>query len=224
MTFGSVLGEGESLQELESFLEKRGVSRDAIKKQLMKLDKAALPGHALPQGAETQPLQSQVAALEEEMVQERRHGPRVSHTGRSFLVMLTSLSAQRLESLSNLVRDCTLKAATIGESISELEVFKALVCKSLLSVGEYTTRGGVTVLYGDKGYMLHKGSNVAKKLYPWIQKEMRDSQYYGCTVAYKESNVYNIKMKPRGNKTDAMPLSEESDNRSSGGCRPGPNL
>ena len=24
--------------------------------------------------------------------------------------------------------------------------------------------GGVTVLYGDKGYMFHKGSNVAKKI------------------------------------------------------------
>ena len=66
---GSVLGEGESLQELESFLEKRGVSRDAIKKQLMKLDKAALPGLALPQDTESQPLQVQVEALEEEMVQ-----------------------------------------------------------------------------------------------------------------------------------------------------------
>ena len=32
--------------------------------------------------------------------------------------------------------------------------------------------------------------------------------------------MYNIYMKPRGNKTHAMPLSEDSDNRSSGGgCR-----
>ena len=38
---------------------------------------------------------------------------------------------------------------------------QAPVCKPLLSVGEYTTKGGVTVLYGDKGYMFHKGSNVA---------------------------------------------------------------
>ena len=29
---------------------------------------------------------------------------------------------------------------------------QAPVCKPLLSVGEYTTMGGVTVLYGDKGY------------------------------------------------------------------------
>ena len=57
--------------------------------------------------------------------------------------------------------------------------------------------GGVTVLYGDKGYMFHKGSNVAKKIDAWIQKEMRDSQYYGCTVAYKEDNVCNIYMKHR---------------------------
>ena len=41
-----------------------------------------------------------------------------------FLAMLTSLSAQQLESLSSLASDCTLKVATIGESISEFEVFK----------------------------------------------------------------------------------------------------
>ena len=67
---------------------------------------------------------SRLARLESTQVQERRHGPRVSHTGRSFLAMLTSLSAQQLESLSSLVSDCTLKVATIGESISMFEVFK----------------------------------------------------------------------------------------------------
>ena len=36
-------------------------------------------------------------------------------------------------------------------------------------------------------------------------------------------NVYNIYMKPRGNKTDALPLSEDSNSRSLEGCRPGPN-
>ena len=88
---------------------------------------------------------------------------------------------------------------------------QAPVCKPLLSVGEYTTMGGVTVLYGDKGYMFHQGSNVAKKNHAWIQKELRDSQYRGCTVAYKENNVYNIYMKPRGNIIDAMPLSGDSE-------------
>ena len=81
--------------------------------------------------------------------------------------------------------------------------------------------GGVTVLYGDRGDMFHKGSNVAKKIDAWIQKEMRDSQYYGCTVAYKENNVYNIYWKPKGNEIDAMPLPEDSE---SGGSVPGPNL
>ena len=66
-----------------------------------------------------------------------------------------------------------------------------------------------------------KGSNVAKKIDAWIQKELRDSQYRGCTVVCKENNVYNIYMKPIGNKIDAMPLSGDSE---SGGCRPGPNL
>ena len=69
---------------------------------------------------------------------------------------------------------------------------QAPVCKPLLSVGEYTTKGGVTVLYGDKGYMFHKGSNVAKKMDAWVQKELRDSQYRGCTVPYKENNGFRI--------------------------------
>ena len=50
------------------------------------------------------------------------------------------------------------------------------------------------------------------------KKELRGSQYRGCTVAYKENNVYNIYMKPRENKIDAMPLSGDTE---SGGCRLG---
>ena len=69
--------------------------------------------------------------------------------------------------------------------------------------------------------MFHKGSTVTKKIDAWIQKELRDSQYRGCTVAYKENNVYNIYMKPRENKIDAMPLSRDSE---SVGSWPGPNL
>ena len=90
-----------------------------------------------------------------------------------------------------------------------------------MSVGEYATMGGVSILYGHKGYMFHKGSNIAKKIDAWVQSELRDSQHRGCTVAYRENNVLNIYMKPRKNKIDAMPLSEDSE---SGGCRPGPNL
>ena len=145
--------------------------------------------------------------------------------GKKLLGHVDSHSAQQQESLSSLASDCTLKVATIGESISEFEVFKRrCLSQPLLSVGDYTTLGGVTVLYGDKGYMFHKGSNVAKKIDAWIQKETRDSQNRGCTVAYKEINVYNICMKQRGNKTDAMPLSEDSDNRYPAGYWPGSNL
>ena len=100
----------------------------------------------------------------------------------------------------------------------EVRAVQAPVSKPLLSVGECTTMGGVTVLYGDKVYMFHRSSNVAKKIGAWIQKEMRDSQYYGCTDAYQK--MYNNYMKPRGNKTDAMPLSGDSESRC---CRPGPN-
>ena len=101
-------------------------------------------------------------------MQERRHGLRVSRTERRFLVTVISLSAQRLENLSKVASECKLWVATIGDRISEFEVFKAPVCKPLLSVGEYTTMGGVTVLYGDKGYMFHKGSNVAQKIDAWV--------------------------------------------------------
>ena len=95
--------------------------------------------------------------------------------------------AQQLENLSRVASDCMWRVVTIRDPISEFEVcVQAPVCKPLLSVGEYTTMGGVTVLYGDKGYMFHKGSNVAKKIDAWIQKELRDSQYPGCTIAYKE--------------------------------------
>ena len=90
------------------------------------------------------------------------------------------------------------------------------MCKPLLSVGEYTTKGGVTLLYGDKVCTFHKGSNVAKKIDAWVQKELRDSQYRGCTVAYKENNVYNIYMKPRENKIDGMPLSGDSESGEEG--------
>ena len=39
--------------------------------------------------------------------------------------------------------------------------------------------GGVTGLYGDKRCMFHEGSNVAKKIDGWVQKELRDSQHRG---------------------------------------------
>ena len=77
------------------------------------------------------------------------------------------------------------------------------------------------MLYGDKGYMFHKGSNVAEKIDAWVQKELRYSPYRSCTVAFKENNVYNIYVNPRENTIDAMPLSGDSE---SGGCRLGPNL
>ena len=101
---------------------------------------------------------------------------------------------------------------------------QATVCQPLLSVGEYTTMGGVTVLYGDKGYMFHKGSNVAKKVDAWIQKEMRDSQDRGCTVVYIENNVYNIYMKPRETRLMRCHCPRTQTIVPPGGCWPGPNL
>ena len=65
----SVLGEGESLQELESLLEKIGVDREAIKKQLSRLDKSVSPKPSVSQKPETQPVQVQLDSLEDEMVE-----------------------------------------------------------------------------------------------------------------------------------------------------------
>ena len=66
---GSILGEGAFLQELESFLEKRGVDREATTRQLTRLYKKVSPVPAPLQDTETQSLQAQAEALEEEMVQ-----------------------------------------------------------------------------------------------------------------------------------------------------------
>ena len=68
-------------------------------------------------------------------------------------------------------------------------------------------------MYGDKGYLFHNGSNIARRIEAWIQKEMISTQYHGCTVAHED-----FFPKPKGNETDAMLLSQ-----SSGGSRPGPN-
>ena len=146
--------------------------------------------------------------------------PRVSRSGRRSPAKVISFYAQQLESLSSLTSNCTLMVVTIGERVSEFVVCKhrcANRCCLLVS----TRRRVESVLYGNKGYMFHEGSTVAKKIDAWIQKELRDSQYQGCTIAYKENNVYNIYMKPRRNELDAMPLPGDSE---SGGSRPVPNL
>ena len=81
------------------------------------------------------------------------------------------------------MRDCTLKVATIEESISEFEVFNRR-CVNHCCLMENTRRWAES-----RSCVVTKvnGSNVAKKIDAWIQKEMSDSQYYGCTVAYKEN-------------------------------------
>ena len=78
------------------------------------------------------------------------------------------------------------------------------LCKPLLAVIQYTTMGGAAEVYGNQGYSFHQGSKVAKKIEAWIQKEINSSQYHGCTVC----NLCNMCMKPKGNETDAIPLSQ----------------
>ena len=87
--------------------------------------------------------------------------------------------------------DLTFRAAT-GELVKSGKRMHVVVCDdwgSNLRVRGVQAPvcipllGGVMVLYGDKGYMFHKSSNVAKRIDAWIQKELRVSQYRGCTVA-----------------------------------------
>ena len=110
-------------------------------------------------------------------MQERRHGLRVSRTGRRFLATVISLSAQQLENLSKVASECKLWVATIGDPISGFEVFKHRCANHCLSVGEYTTKGGVTVLYGDKGYMFHKGSFVERFSMPRLHDCLQRKQH-----------------------------------------------
>ena len=117
--------------------------------------------------------------------------------------------------------ECMLWVATIGDPISEFEVFKRRFVNHCCLLDSTRRRAVSLCCMVTKGYMFHKGLNVAKKIDAWIQKDLRDSQYRGCTVAYKDNNVHNIYMKPRGNKIDAVPLSRDSESE---GCRPGPNL
>ena len=102
-----------------------------------------------------------------------------------FLVTVISLSTQRTGELVKGGKRLHVEGCDDWRSNLRVRGVQAPVCKPLLSVGEHTTMGGVTVLYGDKGYTFHKGSNVAKKVDAWVQKELRDSQNRGCTVAYK---------------------------------------
>ena len=89
-------------------------------------------------------------------VQERRHGLRVSRMELRFLVTVISLTGQQLENLSKSGKRMQIVGCDDWGSNFKIRGVQAPVCKPLLSVGEYTTKGGVTVLYGDKGYMFHK--------------------------------------------------------------------
>ena len=101
--------------------------------------------------------------------------------------------------------------ATIGDQISEFEVFKHR-CATRYCLLESTQRWVESLCSMVKNVTLStKFRMLRRKLIGWIQKELRDSQYRGCTVAYKGNNVYNIYMKPRENKIDAMPLSGDSE-------------
>ena len=104
-------------------------------------------------------------------MQERRHGLRVSRLERRFLVTVIYLTFRNAsgELVKGGKRMHIVGCDDWGSNL-RIRGVQAPVCKPLLSVGEYTTMGGVTVLYGNKAYMFHKGSNVAKKIDAWIQE------------------------------------------------------
>ena len=51
----------------------------------------------------------------------------------------------------------------------------------LESRGEHTTMGAVAVMYGDKGYLFHKSSSVAKKIEAWISADHNIAFAQLCT-------------------------------------------
>ena len=152
-------------------------------------------------------------------MQERRHGLRVSRTERRFLVTVIALSAQQLENLSKVASECKLRVVTTGDPISKFEVFKHRCANHCCLLENTRRRVESLCCMVTKVTCFHKGSNVAKKIDAWVQKELRDSQYRGCTVAYKENIVYNICVKPRENKIDAMPLLGDSESGVAGWVR-----
>ena len=95
--------------------------------------------------------------LESTLVQERRHGLRVSRTGKmipgdSDLTFRTASGEHAKGGMRLHVEGCDDWGSNL-----RVRGVQAPVCKPPLSVGEYTTMGGVTVLYGDKGYIFQKG-------------------------------------------------------------------
>ena len=64
---------------------------------------------------------------------------------------------------------------------------ETLVYNPLLSVGEHTTMGGAAVMYGDKCYLFHKGSSVAKKI-----GSRRRSAKHNITVAQLRSKKQRV--------------------------------
>ena len=116
--------------------------------------------------------------------------------GKKLPGLLTSLSAQRLESLSNVARDCTLKVvATIGVT-SEFEGSSAGVNHCCLL--ESTRRWVESLLYGDK--MLHVPQRIECCQESRCVDPPEGDEIHNTTVVQllcKENNVYNIYMKPR---------------------------
>ena len=125
-------------------------------------------------------------------MQERRHGPQGATKGKRIPV---DVDLTFRTATGELVKSG--KRLYVGESISEFEVFKRWC------VGRCCLFG---VHYDGWSYchVCPQRLGCCEENRSMIQKEMIDSQYNGCTIAYKENNVYNIYMKPRGNKTDAM--------------------
>ena len=104
--------------------------------------------------------------------------------------MWISLSAQPREKLSS--------RADWGVNI-RVRVVQAPVCTPVLSVGEYTTMGGVAVMYGDK--------EENRGMDPEGDQQFTLPRLHSCV---HRNYAYNVYMKPKGNETDAMPLSQSS--------------
>ena len=193
-TSESVLGVGESLQELESVLEKRGVDREVIKKQLTRLDKTASPGPAPPQALVAQPLQSQVEALEQlGPVQEEEIDVVVRRQpGRQACAKVKEPRAQELKELPDGFNVCE---AVQSKTLSQVGILldgsrsRLLLCtrtKDHSNLGNTSKRKCASVAAQPCSHQCHK--TVAQ-----IRIRLR----YGCFLVYVvQSSVQPLQLPP----------------------------
>ena len=69
---------------------------------------------------------------------------------------------------------------------------RALVRKPLLSVGDLTDKGNAALMFGDKGFLLTKGSPALRALEEALLEAASRSGYAGVVELEKKNGIYNL--------------------------------